>query len=88
MPHDNALVDELVAEIQTYLDVHPDAADTLEGVVQWWIVHQRFLRGIEATAQALDRLVAIGSVEAVPGADGKVLYRAARVRPPGSAPAC
>jgi hypothetical protein len=78
MPDDDRLVEELVFEIRTYLDAHPHAADTLDGIVQWWIVHQRFLRGIEAAGKALDRLVADGQMEIARTPDGRVLYRAAR----------
>ena len=76
MNDDDQLADELVREIQSYLDGHPDAADTLEGVVQWWIVHERFLRGIGNVGKALGRLVADGEVECIAGPDGRRLYRA------------
>jgi hypothetical protein len=86
MTHDETVVDELAAEICAYLEAHPDAADTVDGVVQWWIVHERWLRGIGLVAQALDRLVAEGRIEAVRGADARVVYRAARPSPPPSPP--
>jgi hypothetical protein len=79
MPPDDALVDEIAAEIRAYLQAHPDAADTLDGIVQWWIVHQRFLRGIQATERALERLVAENQVERIRTADGRVVFRAARL---------
>jgi hypothetical protein len=85
MPDDDALVDELAAEIRAYLKAHPNAADTLDGIVQWWIVHQRFLRGIQAAERALDRLVGEGQVEKIRTADGRVVFRAARP-PTGDAP--
>src|SRR4051812_35069628 len=65
MNDDDQLAGELAREIRDYLDGHPDAADTLEGVLQWWIVHQRFLRGVGAVAKALDRLVDAGELERI-----------------------
>jgi hypothetical protein len=78
MPNDDALVDELAGEIRAYLKAHPDAADTLDGIVQWWIVHQRFLQGIRAAERALERLVGEGEVEKIQTPDGRVIFRAAR----------
>lgn len=81
------LVDQLAAEIQAYLEAHPHAADTLDGIVQWWIVHQRFMRGIQATGRAVERLVAEGRLEEIRTPDGRVIFRAARpVRGGGSGP--
>jgi hypothetical protein len=80
MGDDEQLAEEVADEILAYLDVHPDAADTLEGVVQWWIVQQRYLRGLHAVGRALDGLVARGEVERVPGPDGRPLYRAGPAR--------
>jgi hypothetical protein len=77
MHDEDALVDKLAAEILTYLEAHPDAADSLDGIVQWWIVHERFLRGIAATGRALERLVDEGRMECITLADGSVIYRAA-----------
>jgi hypothetical protein len=79
MPDDDALVDELAAEILRYLEAHPDAADSLDGIVQWWIVHERFLRGVAATGRALERLVADGRIDRVVLPDGGVLFRARKV---------
>lgn len=86
MTNDATLVDELAAEICAYLDAHPDAADTVDGVVQWWIVHERWLRGIALVGRALDRLIAEGRIEAIRGADARVVYRAARAAPPPGKP--
>jgi hypothetical protein len=80
MDDDEQLVEEITGEILAYLDAHPAAADSVEGVVQWWIGQQRFLRGLHAVARALDRLVATGQVERVPGPDGRPLYRAGPAR--------
>jgi hypothetical protein len=76
MSDDDQLASEIIVELRSYLDEHPDAADTFEGVVQWWIGHQRFLRGIAAAGKALDRLVELGEVERISSSDGRAIYRA------------
>jgi hypothetical protein len=86
MADDDALVQELSAEIRAYLDAHPEAADTLDGIVQWWIVHQRFLRGVQAAGRALDELVAQGVLEKIRTADGRDIFRARRTPDDGGTP--
>jgi hypothetical protein len=76
MSDDNTLVDELAAEIREYLDQNPNAADTLDGIVQWWIVQQRFLRGIQAADRAVKRLIEQGRMEEVQAPDGRSIFRA------------
>ena len=80
MDNDDQLAAELAQEIRAYLDEHAEAADGLEGVVQWWIVQRRFLRGVRAVSRALDHLVDSGELERVAGPDGRPLYRAGPAR--------
>ncbi len=76
MQYDGPLIDELAAEIEAYIDAHPDAADTLENIVNIWIVQQRVLRGIHAARQAIGRLVEEGRLEEVQTPDGRTIFRA------------
>jgi hypothetical protein len=85
MSDDDTLVDELAAEIREYLDQNPHAADTLDGIVQWWIVQQRFLRGLHAAGRAVKRLIEQGRMEELLTPDGQVIFRA--VRQQGNGPA-
>jgi hypothetical protein len=78
MSDDDTLVDELAAEIRAYLDRNPYAADTLDGIIQWWIVQQRFLRGIHAADRAVKRLIEQGRMEEVHARDGRSVFRAVR----------
>jgi Fe2+ or Zn2+ uptake regulation protein len=78
MSDDDVLVDELANEIREYLAKNPEAADTAEGILQWWIVQQRLLRGIPAVVRAIERLVDEGFLEEVKTADGRSIFRAAR----------
>jgi hypothetical protein len=77
MGDDDDLVGELANEIREYLAENPDAADTVEGILQWWIVQRRLLRGIPAVGRAIERLVDEGFLEEVKTADGRSIFRAA-----------
>lgn len=62
-----------------YLQSHPDAADTLEGVVKWWLPRQRYLDARERVEAALELLVQREMVEKLSGPSG-VVYRCPRMR--------
>ncbi len=58
----------------SYWQRRPQASDTLEGIVRWWLP-QDGRPGMAAVAQALALLVARGVVQMAPAADGRVRYR-------------
>jgi hypothetical protein len=70
-------------EILGYLRTHPQAADTLEGVVQWWLIQRRYLRGLAQVQAALALLIERGLVVERIGADATRLYSAADERTDG-----
>lgn len=75
-------VNTTAEEIARYLREHPNAADSLEGIRQWWLLR---LRVQEATAQieeALEELLDRGVVVRQVMPDGSVLYR--RAETPGT----
>ena len=59
--HDNDVL-ALADEIAAYLESHPDAADSFEGIVTWWLDRQRYARAKRSVEQALERLQARGLV--------------------------
>jgi Fe2+ or Zn2+ uptake regulation protein len=61
-------------EILAYLTAHPQAADSLEGIVSWWLPRQRFEQARARIQETLDQLVERGLVERISVADGTVLY--------------
>lgn len=65
---------ELAKQILSYLQEHPEAADTLEGIAFWWLHSQRIDETVNSIHQALQQLKAEGVVaeQQVPG--GKTLY--------------
>ena len=60
-----------------YLQDHPAAADSLEGIVSWWLPSERYSVTTEAVQTALDLLVAKHRVARIELADGRVLYQSA-----------
>lgn len=67
----------LAAQIQHYLEAYPAAADTLDGIVSWWLPYQRDRQTAENVERALDALAAAGVVEKLKRSDGRVIYRCA-----------
>ena len=46
-------IQNVAREIESYLSMHPNAADTLEGVVKWWLIRQRFEESMNLVSKAL-----------------------------------
>ncbi|HKQ52270.1 MAG TPA: hypothetical protein VJT74_07880 [Pyrinomonadaceae bacterium] len=70
----------LAHDILAYLAEHPDAGDTLEGIVQWWVLEQKIKRLTAGVMSALQMLVAQGLVTEHPLEDGRTHYRINRQR--------
>jgi hypothetical protein len=62
-------------EILAYLAEHPDARDTLEGIVQWWLLEQEIKKWAAEVKAALDDLVVEGLVIEERGVDARTHYR-------------
>jgi hypothetical protein len=60
-------VDGVAQEIERYLESHPHAADSLEGISIWWMSRQRIRGELEVVRAALQQLVNAGVVSG-PGA--------------------
>ena len=70
-------VTEVVDALLRYLASHPDAADTVDGIAEWWLPRgARAERGI--VEAALERLLAQGIVRRQTNTDQHVLYLAQR----------
>ena len=65
---------DLTEEILAYLNAHPRAADSLEGIVSWWLPRQRFELTRHRIQETLDKLVERGLIERIYLPDGSVLY--------------
>jgi hypothetical protein len=70
---DRSRSDDVRGEILAYLNAHPRAADSLDGIVSWWLSRPRY-QAYDRIQESLDELVETGLVERICLADGSVLY--------------
>ena len=64
-------VEELVAAIERYLELHPEAADTAAGIADWWLFHPH----VGQVLKAIERLEACGVMQRVTKAAGEPVFR-------------
>jgi hypothetical protein len=69
---------EACYHILAYLVDNPDAGDTFEGIVQWWLLHQRIKFETRTVSAAVSQLVAEGLIVEEQGSDSRVIYRVHR----------
>lgn len=75
---------KVAEQILRYLGEHPQACDTLEGVVRWWVMQQQLSESVELVQAALMQLEAEGAVTEQQLADGRTLYLACPQKPRGN----
>ncbi len=68
---------ELAVEIKRYLERHPNAADSVEGIAVWWVVKPGENGWLEAVTTAVDQLVGSGEMRKEVLPDGRVVYSGA-----------
>jgi hypothetical protein len=71
---------DVSGEILAYLNAHPRAADSLDGIVSWWLSRHRFEQARDRIQDGLDKLVERGLVERICLADGGILYGKSQAR--------
>ncbi|HEX8719725.1 MAG TPA: hypothetical protein VF736_03710 [Pyrinomonadaceae bacterium] len=64
----------IIHDVLSYLAEHPEAQDTLEGIVEWWLVERRIVEQTSAVKEALDEMVAQGFVSARRDTGERTLY--------------
>ena len=69
---------EACYHILAYLADNPDAGDTFEGIVEWWLLHQRIKFETRTVSEAVAKLVAEGLIVEEEGFDSRVVYRVQR----------
>ena len=74
-PSDLDPVKEIANEINQYLGTHPNAADNLEGVSNWWLSSQSSSDSNAVVKSVLQLLINQGEIEEVITGSGEVLYR-------------
>lgn len=75
MTLDEDAVEEIARQIVRYLDRHPNAADTFDGIHRWWLSRIRFEDAAREVQAALDGLIVRGNVIRQELPDGQLLYR-------------
>jgi hypothetical protein len=65
----------LAKEIAGYLSSHSNAADTVEGITNWWLTSAKGQANQSQVQKALDYLVASGRVEKKEVGKGALVYR-------------
>jgi hypothetical protein len=66
---------EAEEDIMSYLLDHPDAKDTLEGILRWWVMEQRVKREMMQVEKAVVALTEREWLLKRTGADSQVHYR-------------
>lgn len=62
-------------EIVEYLHIHPCAADTVDGIIQWWLSRQRYETAKTVIQRALEDLVEQGIVDYVDTGNNTRIFR-------------
>lgn len=66
---------EVFYYILAYLSDNPDAGDTLEGIVDWWLLDQRIKFETRNVSEAVSQLVSDGLVVEHTEADSQIIYK-------------
>jgi hypothetical protein len=61
-------------DVLAYLVEHQDAQDTLEGIVEWWLIEQKIQRQKGMVEQVLGELIRKEFLEERTGLDGQTRY--------------
>ena len=70
-------MNSIAEEIGRYLRDHPEAADSLDGIRQWWLPRLRLQEAAAEVEEALQELLGRGLIVRQVQPDGTVLYRRA-----------
>jgi len=66
--------------ILAYLLDNPDAGDTFDGIVEWWLLSQRIKFETRIVSEAVNKLVADNLIVEHQGSDSRVIYKINRTR--------
>lgn len=66
--------EQIAYDILAYLNEHPNAQDTLEGISEWWILEQRIRRDTARVEEALSELLVKELVIGHKGKDSRTRY--------------
>jgi len=67
----------LMREVVHYLELHPNAADTLDGILKWWLKQQRYSQEAETLKRILSVLVEQKQLVTTTSQSGEKIYKRA-----------
>lgn len=70
----HARYSEIQAEVLGYLDEHPTAADSIEGIRQWWVMQRMAEYSLGRIQEAVNELEDARLIERHTLADGRMVY--------------
>jgi hypothetical protein len=65
----------IAQDILSYLLTHTAAEDTVEGIVDWWLLEEKIKRRTKEVQRVLDELVVESLIVARESKDSKIHYR-------------
>jgi predicted transcriptional regulator len=65
---------EACYHILAYLADNPDAGDTFEGILEWWLLHQRIKYETRTVSEAISELIDEGLIQKGKRSDSRVVY--------------
>jgi hypothetical protein len=77
---DDSDVKKVAEQISGYLKIHPNAADTVEGIAKWWLPGKRIEISKTMIQRALDQLVSSSVVEINTNLSGHNVYSSKKQR--------
>jgi len=66
---------EICYYILAYLSDNPDAGDTFDGIVEWWLLDQRIKFETRNVSEAVARLVSEGLILEQEESDARIIYK-------------
>jgi len=68
------LLQSPAVEILEYLAKCPDAQDTIDGILHWWVLDAYIQKWAPKITETVSQLVERGFLEEKPSPDGKIFY--------------
>lgn len=73
-------VREVSHYILAYLYENPEAGDTFDGIVEWWLLRQRIRFETRNVSEAVTKLVSEGLIVEHQGPDSRIFYRVNKIK--------
>lgn len=75
---EQTMIQSIARQILVYLDNHPGAADTVEGISRWWLPREKESFDLDSVQASLDYLVQRGELEEVSRKGSQAVFRKSR----------